>query len=81
MNDRIEFIGRIEGTDVNDEILERFVYFSQPGGILDLQAMMDFEGSGRQIHEVLNVNDRGTILIHFIDGERSGTIVPTPEAE
>lgn len=81
MSERLEFVGRIAGTDATGAALERVFYFSRAVGLLDLQAILDTEGSGRQIHEVLDISDRGAVLVGFRDGERSGAIVLTPSQE
>ncbi len=81
MNERLEFVGRIEGADSSGAVLQRFFYFSRAVGLLDLQEILDAEGSERQIHEVLNVNDRGAVLVGFLAGERRGAIVLAPSEE
>lgn len=78
MNERLEFVGRVLGTEASGASLVRHFYFSVPVGLLDLQSLIDAEAVGHRIDEVLDINDLGAILIGFREGQRSGAIVLTP---
>ncbi len=68
INERLEFVGRVRGTDADGAPVERFFYFSPPFGLLDIQDLLSAAGSGRTMTDIIAINDWGEMLIRFQDG-------------
>ncbi len=78
VNERLEFVGRADGSDSAGNPVERWFYFSQPLGLLNLQDLVERAGSSRRVTSVVGLNDWGAILLGYEDDGGSGALVLTP---
>lgn len=85
VNERLEMVGMVYGTRISDEVpaVNRWFYFSQPLGVLDIQEMVTAAGSPRTVLTVQGLNDRGAIVVTYRQEESHGlrnrSLVLVPE--
>ena len=79
MNDRLEFVGRVEGR-LDGEPVVRFFYFSPAVGVLDLGEVLAEAGINGSLQGVSAINDQGALLLQLDEPGHSMAAVLTPVA-
>ncbi|MCP4202705.1 MAG: hypothetical protein GY769_12315 [bacterium] len=77
MNERREFVGRLEGTSATGEPVERFLHVGARG-VRDLGELLRAAGLQREVTSVVDVNDRGAVLLRVRGDGRDGAVVLSP---
>lgn len=78
MNERLEFVGQVQGSTDGGASIERFFFRDAQGHVYDMEKLLRAAGLDREILQVRGFNDRCDILLTTESGDRYGTVILSP---